>query len=86
METLGDDEFYHLSDCCVADSFQLVPKKGIYPYDYVDSFAKFDETSLPPQTAFFNKLSVDACSNADYTHALRVWEAFECKACDYHNI
>ena len=84
VETLGDDDFYHLSDCCVADSFQLVPRRGIYPYDYVDSFAKFDETSLPPQTGFFNKLSLDACSNADYTHALHVWE---CETLgDYHDI
>ena len=87
METLGDDEFYHLSECCVADNFQLVRRKGIYPYNYMDSFARFVEIELPPQSAFFSKLSGDPCTDADYAHAVAVWNAFACETHgDYHAI
>ena len=61
--------------------------KGIYPYDYMDSFARFEETELPPQGAFFSKLSGDPCTDADYAHAVAVWNAFGCETLgDYHDI
>ena len=87
VETLGVEEFYNLSGCCVADNFQLVRRKGIYPYDYMDSFARFEKTELPTQSAFFSKLSGDSCSNADYAHAVAVWNAFGCETLgDYDGI
>ena len=53
----------------------------------MDSFDRFDETELPPQDAFFNKLSGDSCSDVDYAHALCVWDAFNCETLgDYHDI
>ena len=50
-----------------------------YPYDYMDNVGRFDETALPSQEAFFNKLSGSSCSDADYAHATRVWDAFGCE-------
>ena len=51
----------------------------------MDSFDRFEETELPPQGKFFNKLSGDSCSNVE--HAVRVWDAFGCETMgDYHDV
>ena len=86
-KTLEDDEFRYLVESRTTSHFGLVLRKGVYPYDYMDSFDRFDETSLPSQDAFFNKLSGSTCSDTDYTHATRVWDAFGCETiADYHDI
>ena len=72
--TLEDDEFRHLSETFASTHFDLIRRKGIYPYDFMDSIERFEETELPSQDNLFSKLSGDACSDADYAHALRVWE------------
>ena len=55
--TLDDDEFRYLVESCTTSHFELIRRKGVYPYDYMDSFDRFDETELPSQNSFFNKLS-----------------------------
>ena len=51
-------------------------RKGVYPYEYVDSFDRFDETCLPPKSAFFSKLTGKGISDDDYDHAKKVWATF----------
>ena len=36
----------------VLNSFLLLLRKGVYPYEYMDSWEKFDETTIPPKEAF----------------------------------
>ena len=62
----------------IADEFELIKRKGVYPYDYMDSLARFDECRLPSQDAFFSKLSNSPYSDTEYAHATQVWAAFEC--------
>ena len=38
------------------EKLRLLTEKGIYPYDYIDSFERFDETDLPSKDKFFSKL------------------------------
>ena len=45
--------------------FDLIRRKGVYPYDYMQSAARFDEEELPPQEAFYNKLSGNSCSDIE---------------------
>ena len=40
------------------DQFKLLRRKGVYPYEYVDSFDKFNETKLPTKDAFYSKLNL----------------------------
>ena len=69
------------------EQFLLMIKKGIYPYDYIDSYDKFDECLLPKKKHFYSKLNDSKCSEEEYKHALKVWRVFECnKFLDYHNI
>ena len=57
----------------------LLMRKGVYPYEYMDSWERFEETKLPPKEAFYSKLSDGNISDSDYEHAQRVWETFGCQ-------
>lgn len=59
--------------------FPLLTKKGVYPYDYMDSFERFNEEKLPEKESFDNILNRSSISNEDYQHAKTVYEAFKCK-------
>ena len=47
--------------------------KGVYPYEYMDGWKKFKETSLPPEDAFYSRLNMKGISDQDYEHAQQVW-------------
>ena len=65
----------------------LIRRKDVYPYDYMDSFDRFEETELLPQVEFFSKLSASPCSDSEYTHATQGWDAFVCETmADFHRI
>lgn len=76
-------EFANVDD----DSFRLLIRKGVYPYDYMDSFDRFNETSLPSKDEFQSKLTGDDISDEDYAHAVNVWNRFNCTNMgDYHDL
>ena len=72
---------------CASDGdFRLFLRKGIYPYEYMDSFDRFKEVELPPIESFYSELALSGVSKNDYTHAQKVYEALECGDLgDYHD-
>ena len=65
---------------------ELLTRKGVYPYDYVSSIERFSETQLPPKSEFYSRLN-DDISDADYQHALNVWNTFQCQTIrDYNDL
>jgi hypothetical protein len=65
----------------------LVTRKGVYPYSYVTSLSKFEETRLPSREDFYDDLNEEAVSDQDYLFAQRVWTAFGCKTLgDFHDL
>ena len=69
------------------DEFLLLIQKGVYPYDYIDSYDRLYEDKLPSQSDFYSELSSLECSNENYEKAKLVWNTFKCKNfLDYHNI
>ena len=40
------------------NKFALLLRKGVYPYEYMDSWERFSETSLPPKKAFYSELVI----------------------------
>ena len=54
-------------------------RKDVYPYEYVDSWKRFDETSLPDKKYFYSNLIMKDITDADYKHAKKVWKNFETK-------
>jgi len=71
----------------ISKGSDLLYKKGIYPYEYMDSWERFAETRLPDKEKFYSKLTGEHITDEDYAHAQAVWEAFGCKTQgDYHNL
>ena len=50
--------------------------KGIYRYEYMNDWEKFNETSLPEKEDFYSDLNMEYIIGADYTHAKRVCKRF----------
>ena len=66
---------------------ELLMRKGVYPYEYMDTWDRFTEPKLPPKEVFYSKLSDAHISDEDYAHAQKVWETFGCKTlCDYSDL
>ena len=64
----------------------LMARKGVYPYDYMDSFDKFNE-QLPPKEELFSILDNKHISNDDFKHAKNVWKTFSLKNMgEYHDL
>ena len=66
----------------------MLLRKGVYPYQYTDSWERFDETSLPDKKkAFYSELYLEDITDKDYTHAQKVFEEFNLKNLgDYHDL
>ena len=61
-------------------------KKGFYPYDYMDSFSRFNENQLPKREDFYSILNDTDISEDDYKHAQEVWDAFKIRNLgEYHD-
>ena len=66
---------------------ELLMRKGVYPYEYMDTWDRFTEPKLPPKEIFYRKLSDAHISDDDYTHAQKVWATFGCKTLgDYSDL
>ena len=78
----GRDKFINLHKVVAKISpnsnVALLERKGVFCYDHINTFERLEEPALPNQEAFFNKLSGEECSEADYAHAQQVWTEFKC--------
>ena len=69
------------------DKFVLLLRKGVYPYEYMDSWEKFEKTSSPDKKGFYSKLNSEGISGYDYEHAKKFWDVFEIKNVgEYHHL
>ena len=62
-----------------SNEFELLTRKGVFPYEHVDNMRKLDETELPSKSAFFSQLNDENVSDEDYEHARNVWDMCEIK-------
>lgn len=66
--------------------FNLMIRKGVYPYDFMDSFNKFYEKLLPKE-AFYSQLNDENIPEEDYQHAKNVFSVFNLKNMgQYHDL
>ena len=61
------------------NKFVMLLRKGIYPYEYMDRWEKFDETALPPKKDFYSNLNLEDIRDEDYAHAQKIWDVFKIK-------
>ena len=61
-------------------------QKGVYAYEYMDDWEKFNETSLP-EKIFYSHLNIENIADADYAHIKRICKDFEIKNVgEYHDL
>ena len=69
------------------ERLELIIRKGVYPYEYMNDWKKFELQNLPRIEDFANTLRNEQCSPTDYAHAENVWKMFSCKTMkDYHEL
>ena len=79
--------FSNTYNFCSGDinKFILLLRKGVYPYEYMDSLERFFETSLPDKDAFYSNLNMEITTEIDYRHAKNVFNKFDNNnLVDYH--
>ena len=87
VNNLPKDAFNNLERYYTADEVRLIKRKGVYPYEYMNTEERFSETKLPPKEAFYSRLSGEGITEEDYKHALNVWDVFKMKTFkDYHEL
>ena len=68
------------------EKLDLMARKGVYPYGYMDSFNKFNE-KLPTKEDFYSIMNNEHITNKDYKHAQTVWKTFKLKTMgEYHDL
>ena len=87
IKNLPDEAFKYTKQEFEKEQFNLMKQKGIYPYDHMDSFDRFNETKLPVQQDFYSILNNEHISDEQYKHAQNVWNTFNLKTMgDYHDL
>ena len=65
----------------------MLLRKGVYPYEYMDCWERFNERSLPDKEAFYSGLSMEDITDVDHRHAKRVFKNLNNKNLgDYHDL
>ncbi|XP_071444738.1 uncharacterized protein [Hetaerina americana] len=87
VSALPREKFLHTSRF-FSENLDLVTRKGVFPYEYVDSLSKLNEPFLPPKETFFSSLTGETVSDSDYAFAQSVWTKLGCRTlgnyCDHY--
>ena len=69
------------------NKFVLLQRKGVYPYEYMDNWERFNETSLPSKEAFYRNLNIENIDDIGYRHGNNVFKRFKLKNLgEYHDL
>ena len=87
VNNLPKNGFKNISKYYTPEEVELIKQKGFYPYEFMDTEEKFNDTKLPPREVFYSKLSGKGISEKNYKHACNVWNTFKMKTFkDYHKL
>ena len=87
VNNLTKEDFKNLHKYFTPKQAEILKQKGFYPYEYIDSEEKFNDTKPPPREAFYSKLSGKGISNKNYNRVLNVWNTFNMKIFkEYHEL
>ena len=85
--SLPTDAFKYTSQVFQDRKLDLMKQKGVYPYDYMDSFKKFDDQQLPSKEEFYSILTDEGISDEQYQHDQKVWNTFNMRTMgEYHDL
>ena len=87
VSNLPKDDLIYTSKVFKGKKLNLMSQKGVYPYDHMDSFEKFDQTELPTKDQFYSVLNNQHITGDEYDHAKKVWKSFKIKIMgEYHDL
>ena len=61
------------------DAFELLTRKGVYPYEFMDSWEKIKERTLPSKDEYYSKLTGKNITEKDYEFAMNIYHTFKFK-------
>ena len=66
---------------------ELLIRKGIYPYEYMNSWDRFNDNKLPSEDKFYSNLNMSGVSDKEYENACKVWKELAIKNMgEYHDL
>ena len=69
------------------NKFVLLLRRGVLPYEYIDSWEKFNETTLPAKKVFYSQLNLEDITDEDNAHYQKVFKKLGLKNIgDYHDL
>ena len=69
------------------DKFDLLLRKGVYPYEHMDKWKRFKEDKLPDKESFYSELNKKHITDSDYEHSQKVYDTFNIKNLgEYHDL
>ena len=87
VNNLPAEAFKHTGQVFQGEKLSLMTKKGVYPYDYMNSFEKFEDSRLPKKEDFFSIMNNEHITDEEYQHAQNVWKTFNLKTMgEYHDL
>ena len=87
VSNLPKYDLIYISKVFKGERLNLMSQKGVYPYDFMDSFEKFNLTELPTKDQFYSILNDQHITNDEYDHAKKVWKTFTIKTMgEYHEL
>ena len=87
VKNLPEESFKYISEIFKGEQFNLMKRKGVYPYDFMDSFEKFNLNKLLLKEEFYSILNYENISDEDYEHAKNIWDEFSLKNMgEYHDL
>ena len=87
VNNLPIEAFKYTGEEFQGEQLSLMKKKGIYPYDYMDSFKKFEDNRLPKKEDFFSLMNDEHITDEEYQHAQNVWNKFGLSSMgEYHDL
>ena len=83
------ERFANIYEFCNGElnKFILLLRKGVYPYEYLNNWERFDETSLPDKESFYSSLNMENIDNIGYRHENNVFKKVKFKNLgEYHDL
>ena len=86
-KNLPEEAFKYTQQVFKDNKLALTHQKGVYPYDYMDSFKKFNDPVLPTKKDFYGVLTNTGITDEQYQHAQKVWSTFRLRNMgQYHDL
>ena len=87
VKNLPEDAYKYTNEVFKGEKLQLMKQKGVYPYDYMSNFDKFNDTQLPTKDEFYSQMNNTHITDEEYSHAQNVWNTFQLKTMgEYHDL